>query len=366
MVGGAITWIMTKPVSITVEFVDQLKTPLFPNQTYTRTLLRGYSITPPERTGYRLAAASKSKLQGRFSIQHRNIVLQYEPVGGATPLSQVNHAKYVGATFEVMNSKPDRDWQADPKQWNGGIDRLRIITSNDGIKWHTVNTNYPNLTVRDPSIIKYKDVWYICYTNGLLKTSDFQHWQQINWPLKKDTYSHQWAPEFFKDNDNKYHIVMSNELKTSQYDTAFQSYISDFNPETGSIKSDWHRVTGPDLPDNMIDSHIDYHDGQYYLWFKDENRKELKLATSNNYQSGYKIKETKIQPNNVLSYEGQFTLPRADNEVRLYIDVYIKETAMYKGVHYIDSSNNLQTWSDLKPIQADFLVRHFSIWQNIN
>lgn len=48
----------------------------------------------------------------------------------------------------------------------------------------------------------------------------------------------------------------------------------------------------------------------------------------------------------------------------MYVDAYVKEIATYKGVHYLDSTDKLKNWTEPKPIEADFLIRHFSIWKN--
>lgn len=96
---------------------------------------------------------------------------------------------------------------------------------------------------------------------------------------------------------------MSNQEVDKPYDSAFQLYICDFFPETGEIRNNWKKVTGPDLPNNMIDGHIDFIDGSYYLWYKDENTKMLKLAVSDDYLSGYKSYETDLHTNPLISYE---------------------------------------------------------------
>lgn len=363
--GAFIVYRRYHPITLYISVVDEYGTPIRPIHNLQGTVFTKYTYTLPEIDGY--TTQSSETITGLFPYRSKNIKINYKSqTSESNILNQVNSAKYVSAAYEMLNYEPTNDYQVDVMNENGGINRLRIMTSNNGIDWETLPTNYPNVAVRDPSIIKYKDTWYICYTNGLMSTTDFVNWEILDWPLS-EKYEYQWAPEFFIDPvTNNYYVIMSNQEYGHDISSALNTYICNFDPETGIIDNEWQQITGPGIPENSLDAHIDYIDGNYYLWYKENFSKTLHLTISNNLFGGYESYESNVHEDSLISYEGQFTVPLDSNpdEVRLYVDPYIKEFTAYRGIYYLDSSDNMTNWTSPKPINTSFLARHFSVWEN--
>lgn len=296
-----------------------------------------------------------------FTPLHSKVLtLTYKPKDSKGQISKFLNSHYYGVTFQPMSVPEKNGVQLDPFNLNrkyegdkSGRDSLRLIYSDNGINWSKVAINYPKINVRDPSMAHIGNGWFIVYTHGLIKTNDFVHWQKINWTYSKK-FTNEWAPEFIQDANKKWYVVES----ASNDNNKFQLYISDFNPLTGTIINNWKRITGINMPKNMIDGHIDYENGEYYLWFKDEDTKKLKLAKSDELKSNYNV--TDINANiNFDGIEGPETVWTDSNKVRLYFDTYDLPEATFHGVHYVESDDGGYTWSNTNKLISKEIIRHF-------
>lgn len=300
-----------------------------------------------------------------FPVHTSEISIRYTPMSENKEINKIKNSKYLGVTFQPMTVKPKDGTQLDPfplsRTYSGetGRDTLRIVYSNNGLFWKKAKINYPVENIRDPSIKKIGHNYYIIYTHGILKTDDFKNWDILSWKYSK-RFSNEWAPEFVKTKNNKYYVIMAASQKGSN---KFHLYYSSFNKQNGEIKNNWKLIEGNDFPNNMIDGHIDFKNGHYYLWYKDENTKTLNVATSIYFNKGYKIMNNNI-PKSFDGVEGPETLWINSNRIILYFDTYDLPEAKFHGIHYTESSDGGKHWTNVKKIRSDFIVRHFEPIQN--
>lgn len=313
--------------AITVHFVDQNGTLLkVKNKTYHSKPYLMLSRTKLEKAVPGYTPVKKFIF---FQRTDQKITVKFKPANLKREVNNFENAKFVAATFQPMTASVHHGWQTDPyntaRTYTGsktGKDSLRLIYSNDGIKWKKMNISYPRLDVRDPSIAKIRGYWYIVYTKGLVRTSNFKKWKQVSWPHAKMFVQHyEWAPEFFKDQTGHYHIIMAgNSVKTHR----FQLYVSDFNEKTGRIKNNWRILKGINFPGNMIDGNLTYYHGRYVLFYKNEDvaKNKLTVAVAKNYLGPYKAKTLNIDLSQYTSAEGVEAVFEK-NKIRLYMDPYI-------------------------------------------
>jgi len=294
-------------------------------------------------------------------INQKKFIVSFKPKNSSKNLkSQVKNSRYVAAAFQDVNLKAK----------NGNLNlvkspyekaRLRIITSNDGVHWQRLATNYPNMLVRDPDMMKYKKYYYIAYTVGLMRTKDFKHWEKIDWNPQVDNAT-VWAPSFIQSTDGKYYIIAS---KRPAGQENFETVFYQFNPSSGQVEMKPKVVSDSDLPANIIDCRITVVNGTFFLWYKDVQNQQIRYAVSNNLTSGYKV-----QPGLTVNYKNGWSYEGADVDAsnnylnglpkKLYFDVYNSKKRYY-GVHWTSYNVELRSWSKYRPIKADFLVRHFGI-----
>lgn len=348
--------------TIVIHYVDQNGTSI----TYDRTInlrtgyIKNIDSESQKINGYKPVHGNRSRKFIIAPIHFAEYSIVYRPINLNQQIQKIKNSKYLAVTFQPMSNSsiPKKDGsQLDPfplaRNYDGqsGRDSLRIIYSENGIKWKQAYINYPKVNVRDPSIKKVGNYYYIVYTHGLLKTRDFQHWQNISWHYSKK-FSNEWAPEFFTTKKGKTEIIMAASLKKNN---KFQLYVSDF--KNGQIKNNWKKLSGVAFPDNMIDGHIDLINEKYYLWFKNENTKQLIGAYSDQSNSKF-ISFTKIQKS-YSGMEGPETLWKNGQNVILYFDTYDLPQALFHGIHYVVSNDAGKNWSSVKKIDAPFTIRHF-------
>ena len=329
------------------------------------------SITPDQQT--RIAGIPfKLKVSGYhlnafyYNRQQHLFICRYTPKGN--PLQTVKHAKYIGVTFQPTTVPIKNGTQKDPfilsRNYHGpqsGRDTLRILIGNSYGKYHVLSANYPAISVRDPSIMKDGETYYILYTRGLISTTDFTHWKQIKWPaIPGNDYSQDWAPEFVKAKNGKIYVVMSVCKKGMT-----KHYLALTTFKNGNIGKKWTRLTG-NLPSNAIDPDIQYANGKYYLFCKNERVRKLVIGTSDEVTGPYKINQVKFNSSKYGSIEGPEALIE-NNQIRLAFDTYDTEkdgTTIFHGLHYVKKNISNNTWSKMQPIEAPIVTRHGQIILN--
>lgn len=325
----------------------------------------GASITPDQQT--KIAGIPfKLKISGyqlkgiHYNRQQHLFISQYSPKDD--PLRVVKKAKYIGVTFQPTTVPIEHGTQKDPfilsRNYSGsqsGRDTLRILVGDSYNKYHVLSANYPAISVRDPSIMKAGETYYILYTRGLISTTDFTNWKQIKWPaIPGNDYSQDWAPEFVKAKGGKTYIVMSVCKKGIT-----NHYLALTTFKNGKIGKRWTRLTG-NLPANAIDPDIQYASGKYYLFCKNEQVRKLVIGTSNEVTGPYKVTQIKFDSSKYGSIEGPEALIE-NNQIKLAFDTYDTKkdgTAIFYGLHYIKKNINGGNWSPMEKIISPIVTRH--------
>lgn len=140
-----------------------------------------------------------------FCVSIFAMLLQVDALAGS------DGTRYVFATF------PDTDW------------KLYVGTSEDGVNFSSAQPgpvySPPSGSLRDPSIIKYGEWYYVCHTAGnfgavsyfsVAKSRDLQSWtkvKDVSMAAAADSegnpVQYTWAPEFFVDDDGSVHVFVS-------------------------------------------------------------------------------------------------------------------------------------------------------------
>ncbi|OXC06526.1 hypothetical protein AYP76_09550 [Ligilactobacillus agilis] len=363
-----------KESKITVKFVDENGTKLVVHsKTYKGK--RGMLLLP-KKLEREVPGYTPLKKLIFFKDKDQTMTLKFKSKYYEKEIESLKKAKYVGATFQPMTVEVKHGWQQDPyntaRVYDGrktGKDSLRILYSNDGINWKKLNVSYPRVNLRDPSIAKINGYWYIVYTKGLVRTKDFRKWEHLKWNHANEFVDkHEWAPEFVKDKFGKWHVVMAGMSKVTRN---FQLYISSFNPQTGEIANDWRQITLGNAPNNAIDANIQYANGKYILFYKNEDlaTNKIAMATSDNLFGPYDSKQQNIDlGQNHIGAEGPEALI-GRKDITLYFDTYQfrgdpsdNNNVYYDGLHFTKLING--KWTDLSKVNSPILIRHFSIWRN--
>lgn len=331
----------------------------------------GASITPDRQARiasmpFKLNVSGYHFKSVYYSRQQHLFISRYVPA--KDPLAMVKHAKYIGVTFQPTTVPIESGTQKDPfilsRNYHGtqsGRDTLRILIGNSYNKYQVLSANYPAISVRDPSIMKDGKTYYIIYTRGLISTTDFTHWKQIKWPaIPGNDYAQDWAPEFVKAKDGKIYVVMSVCKKEM---TKHYLAITTFN--NGKIGRTWTRLTG-NIPTNAIDPDIQYANGQYYLFCKNERIRKLVMGTSDKITGPYKVTQVKFDSSKFGSIEGPEALIE-NNQIKISFDTYNTEkdgTTIFHGLHYVEKNINGGNWSKMRKINSPIVTRHGQIILN--
>ncbi|QLE64019.1 hypothetical protein LROSL1_1202 [Furfurilactobacillus rossiae] len=208
-----------------------------------------------------------------------------------TPLQILQSYKYVLAAHKERKAI----WG----EWGG---RLRVMISNDGDVWRQLPTAYPDMQVRDPSMMKLGDTYYIIFTGGLLQTTDFVTYEDMHWTWSQKAHPTCWAPEFFVDAQGKPHVLYAGNPVGSHDQWSMNLYAADFDPEVGPVDGTEQQMLGDMVNLSTIDANLTYFNGQFHLFYDDNATKQtssVHYATSDNYLGPYHT-----QPDNINADKG--------------------------------------------------------------
>ncbi|KAI6087361.1 glycoside hydrolase family 43 protein [Hypoxylon rubiginosum] len=249
---------------------------------------------------------------------------------------------YVFATFTSKNEQKSNE-----ETW------LHIYTSDDGKQFaeYAMNAYKPSKSLlRDPSIIKDGDTYYIAHTTGwdgddfaVIKSKDLKNWENVATVKTgvKDTEK-TWAPEWFKDpKDGQVYIYVS--IKTKQEE--FAPYI--FTAKGGLTsfgageKLDVYNYgSGVGQPhiDMFIVHKADDKETPYHAFMKNEKEKHIEHLTSKSAKGTWNY----VQTNNALGFgnrEGPAVTKLPDDKWIMWMD-------NYHGNYLYSTSDDLSKWSD--------------------
>ncbi|OTA97769.1 glycoside hydrolase family 43 protein [Hypoxylon sp. CO27-5] len=250
-------------------------------------------------------------------------------------------ASYVFATFTSKNEQKSNEETY-----------LHIYTSDNGINFqeYAMNAYKPAQgLIRDPSIIKDGDTYYVVHTTGwsgdtfaVIKSKDLKKWDPVSTVKTgvKDTKK-TWAPEWFKDpKDGKVYVIAS--IKTKQED--FAPYIFTTKGNLGSFsageKLDVHNYgngVGQPHIDMFIVHKPDDKDTPYHAFMKNEAEKHIEHLTSKTVKGTWNY----VQTNNALGFgkrEGPALTTLPDGKWIMWMD-------NYHGNYLYSTSSDLSNWS---------------------
>ena len=260
-----------------------------------------------------------------------------------TLLEQSKKYQYLAMTFDEI-------------QWPSPT-ISHLIGSNDGLNW--IDLKQYDFGWRDPSLAKYQDYWFVCYTGGIARTKDWETFESLGAPLEA-TGCYTWAPEWVIDAQGWHLIYAQNQPNTD--DQTFNLYVVDFDPDSGRVKDGTKQPVNVDcVQGSPIDPNVNIINGQYYLWVR-EKPLELQLYRANELLGPYEpIATNFLDIQKGLADEGPEMI-QIDGQWILFSDPW-GGWIPKRRLHYSKAiDNDLTNWSTMQPIEGlSFMPRHFGI-----
>ncbi|MBB5267853.1 family 43 glycosylhydrolase [Algibacter amylolyticus] len=266
-----------------------------------------------------------------------------------------------------------------------GEEAIRYALSSDGYNYYALNNNEPIVDskvistsggVRDPHILRCEDgkTFYMVVTDLyvteqgwrnyamiLMKSTDLINWTStvINIP---ETFPEEfgdihrvWAPQTIYDKETKQYMVYWSMQTGNNPDIIYYAYA---NEDFTGLKTTPKQLYFSPSNAACIDGDIIFKDGQYHLFFKneDESKKGIMQAVSDNLTSGYKELEGFM---NVTKkpVEGSSVFKLIDS------DAFILMYDMYSsGKYQFTKSTDLKSFSVVDDaISMNFHPRHGTV-----
>ncbi|WP_156093409.1 hypothetical protein [Lactiplantibacillus fabifermentans] len=284
-------------------------------------------------SGYQLTNTSE-KLPQRFGFTNETVKLTYQVKNKQQAKNQVKNAKYLGAGYAILTANTVDGFQQDDP--NGRINNLRLATSNDGVNWKMVSANYPENYVRDPTPIRIKNKLVVLYTGGILTTTDLNKWTNTAYDFDNSRLKLQYvvSPDMFYDANESLNIVFA---ATPLNKTNSHLYVTSFSKKRINTGKQVHKITGLKMAASLSDPHIEYNNGNYYLWALNTKNQHLEYYKSTQPYSGYrKLKSVNSLAVNML---GPSVL-KVKNQYRLTFNMLNSAEATV-SVPYTIKVNNL-------------------------
>ncbi|KAI1085514.1 glycoside hydrolase family 43 protein [Whalleya microplaca] len=249
-------------------------------------------------------------------------------------------APYIFSTFTGKNQQKKNE-----ETW------LHIYTSDNGINFaeYAMNAYKPAKgLIRDPSIIKEGDTYYIVHTTGwsgstfaVIKSKDLKNWTPVSTvETKVKDVKKVWAPEWFRDVDDKIYVIVS--IKTKKEN--FAPYIYTVQGDLGSF-NDGEKLNVYNYGNGVGQPHIDMFviynpddkETPYHAFMKNEEEKHIEHLTSKTIKGQWNY----VQTNNKLGFgkrEGPALTKLPDGQWIMWAD-------NYSGNFLWSTSNDLWNWS---------------------
>ncbi|WPB53067.1 hypothetical protein R5R70_04695 [Lactiplantibacillus plantarum] len=304
--------------TVIINSVDENGTPLIAAKKIIAPVNTVRHIKATKVSGY---TPESKVINASFSTTGNSYNVVYQPNKDDSFQHLVN-ANYVGVSSQDVTTNSLKSIQAVP--FGNTMNRLRVVYGRNGHDWKTLNVNYPNLEIQDPSITKYGQYWFITYTGGVLRTADFMSWQSFKQPAAKK-YGQLQSPSLIHNPKNKLSMVFT----TSHGHGKHKSYVAPFNYVSAmpDLKKA-HHLKG--LDDASSVSIYGNHDKYYALYTTEKNAGTIYISTTNKLTGRFK-KVKKIRPaSGTYYYAPSFILNQNAKAVGITYSSY-----------YYDESNNL-------------------------
>lgn len=278
-------------------------------------------------------------------------------MGDNSILSKMAAYKYIYFGFDPKNEDASHPYAATPA----------LCGSNDGYQYDLI-AEFPQLDgLRDGSMVKYNDTYWITGTLGIYSTTDFTSFKSYDTScFKKDGYINVWAPEFFIDMNGSWHLSYCAQANS---DKSWHTFVDDFDPATGTVSNAWQKVDSS----TGLDPHFIIVGGKYYLFIDG-----YWLYSSDSYLGPFTEVKTNIQHPGLDWkqaadgswqtigndwYEASATIIDGD-KIYLYMDHIDHSTPGVGSSGYMvvqtASTSDLTNWTGPQKVQSSINMRHGS------
>lgn len=287
---------------------------------------------------------------------------------------------YLGLTYQLTDNAADSDGQ------------MLMYVSPNGMNWYKIGRLNAPILGKDYSTIYSYGYFYIAfdYTDktfnewtddddtygrggnriGILKTNDFEKWEQT-WVDLDLTWKSTWAPEIFVD-DGKFYIVVtvSDDTKIAQTYFGVDRYQKDtvllleLN-ETMTGTENVYDITPEVLDDPfVIDPFIIKKNDTYYLCLKNERTANCMIYKSSSLTgTGWTFVTTLVGKGEGLSiiYDSRIGKYLAFEDMR-FTNRDGEDVEIARRQYGIAMSEDMETWSAFNStnVQGDAPLRHFT------
>jgi hypothetical protein len=258
----------------------------------------------------------------------------------------------------------------DPNLGGGGYDEtFRLLRSDDFTTFSKVSTRLdPKMgSVRDPSLLEHNGAFYAAYTTGAFAESNsFAIARALRWD---GPYLHHcavdcsgvagltvrtcWSPIFFKHDDGTVHVFVSLSPNVASGDFR-QYYLSALGGDLLSWSAPTELSSITAIRANTIAGFCIKKGANFHYWYKDETNKYNEVAISTSPFSGYSAYKTEDWAGwGQNKFEGAYPVYLQDR-TRVFFDQYNP----VGGIHYSDSFDDDETFSEPAAIDSPFLARN--------
>jgi hypothetical protein len=266
---------------------------------------------------------------------------------------------------------------------NADKTKLYITTSFDGRRFdilsgaHVYSPPAPG-QVRDPSLIRLQDAWYVCHTAGsklgnvpyfsILRSVDLVNWVKVTdvSTASVPNTNYTWAPEWFRDDDGSVHIIVGMSAWPSREFVMYEMHPTNAEltqwsapePLTGTAFPSFTHQPDPTLPQYVgaYDGHIIKRGDEYHITYFDVATSSILAAKALSLLGPYSIYKSGNWQGIGTYKEGGTMIPLGGANWRYYYaDVYT--STMYS----IESQNDWATWSAPALLDSDFVFNHGTV-----
>lgn len=323
-----LVWRYNLKSTVTVNYLDENGTPLTASKKIVGRINSTEKVYRKKIKGY---STSTKYVQVIFNSTENNYSIVYKP-NNTKSFSDLLQAKYVGVSAQDVTTNSSgsgkQKFQAIP--FGDTSNALRVIYSNNNRKYNMLSVNYPNEEIQDPTLTKFGNYWFVAYTGGILRTSDFTSWQKVAAPANKK-FGSLIAPSLVKVSNEKLAMVFTTAgmTKNKQY----TSYVAPFNystclPNLQKAK----KISGLGNSASTVAIYkANAH--KYYALYTKAGSKDtgaIYVASAKQITGKYKVVKKITPPSGVYYYAPNFVL---------------NQSAQLRGItyssYYFDESNNI-------------------------
>ncbi|PWF99783.1 hypothetical protein [Levilactobacillus bambusae] len=307
-------------------------------------------------SGY--SPVTHQELTMRYPRMNKKMTKVYRPKMTYQDIQKrLSDSKFLGSYYDVLSSQPVNGVQFDDTDTK--YNRMRIITSNDGKTWNKLNINYPNVPVRDDTLLWTGKKLFIYTTYGMFSTSNYKDWKGNVYRNEKlwDSFKSVWAPNVIDSASGKNYLVVTGNAKKQR---TRKTYIAPINKSTGKISAVPTRLTIENGPTNVQSSYVSLVGQTYYLVLL-TTKGHVELFKSNDLMGSFQ-KDDEIK---LTSKKWTYRSPQllsVNGQKRLYYTLIRQRDGASLGMRY-RVINNHQIGQQ-KKVSNNFLTQNFNLRTN--